>query len=117
MGPFDYPGVGATRDPASLPPAGYRLPRAPCEVVRSVREDDRVGFAHGTLPGRPECGEEAFVVERDADGTVRLSVTAFSRPALRYTRAAGPAVRLLRRAYAGRCGTVPREPTGQFDGK
>ncbi|PLW74373.1 DUF1990 family protein [Streptomyces sp. SCUT-3] len=174
MGPFDYPGVGATRDPALLPPAGYRLLRvrtrigsgeglvaaagqavldwrmhravgvrieasapvaapgvrvtvglgfgplllrAPCEVVWSVREDDRVGFAYGTLPGHPECGEEAFVVERDTDGTVRLSVTAFSRPALWYTRAAGPAVRLFQRAYAGRCGTVLRELTGQFDGK
>ncbi len=54
---------------------------APCRVVYTVNEPDRQGFACGTLPGHPECGEEAFLVERDDDGAVTFAITAFSRPA------------------------------------
>lgn len=85
----------------------WRL-RAPCEVVWTVRDEHRIGFAYGTLPGHPECGEESFVVERGTDGVVRLRVTAFSRPAAWYTRAAGPWARAFQRAYARRCGQVLR---------
>lgn len=63
-------------------------------------------WAYGTLPGHPEHGEEAFVVDRTGDGTVWLTVTAFSRAAKWYTRAGGPATRGLQHAYARRCGTV-----------
>jgi uncharacterized protein (UPF0548 family) len=86
--------------------------KAPCRVVWTVDEDDRAGFAYGTLPGHPECGEEAFVVERAGDGTVWLTVTAFSRPAARWVRAAGPSARVLQRAYARRCGAVLRRICG-----
>jgi uncharacterized protein (UPF0548 family) len=70
---------------------------APCRVVYVVDEPDRRGFAYGTLPGHPECGEEAFLVGRDADGTVWGEVRAFSRPASPLTRLAGPAGRLVQR--------------------
>ncbi len=76
--------------------------RAPCEVVWTVREPGRVGFGYGTLPGHPECGEEAFIVERAADGTVTFTVRALSRPAAWYTRAAGPLGRAVRRLIARR---------------
>lgn len=69
----------------------------PCRVVWTVLESDRVGFAYGTLPGHPEQGEEAFVVELDAAGGVWFRVTAFSRPAAWYTRLGGPATRLAGR--------------------
>lgn len=85
---------------------------APCRVVWTVEEEDRAGFAYGTLPGHPECGEESFVVERTGDGTVWLTVTAFSRPAKRWVRAGGPMVRALQRAYARRCGAVLRRICG-----
>ncbi|WP_076834265.1 DUF1990 family protein [Frankia sp. CcI49] len=52
---------------------------APCRVVWVLDEPDRRGFAYGTLPGHPESGEEAFVVEWDA-GAVWLTIAAFSRP-------------------------------------
>lgn len=40
---------------------------APVRVVYVIDEEHRKGFAYGTLPGHPESGEEAFVVElRDA---------------------------------------------------
>lgn len=54
---------------------------APVRVVYVVDEPDRKGFAYGTLPGHPESGEEAFVVELHADDTVAFTITAFSRPA------------------------------------
>jgi uncharacterized protein (UPF0548 family) len=81
---------------------------APCEVVWTVREPDRAGFGYGTLPGHPERGEEAFVVERDADGRVWFTVTAFARPARWYTRLAQPGVPLFQRLYARRCAHVLR---------
>lgn len=75
---------------------------APCRVVWTVAEDDRVGFGYGTLPGHPASGEEAFVLTRTAGGEVWFTVTAFSNPARWYTRAAGPAGAMLQRWYARR---------------
>ena len=73
---------------------------APCEVVWVVDTDGRIGFGYGTLPGHPESGEESFVVERAADGTVSFAVRAFSRPARWYTRIGGPLVTAGQFAYA-----------------
>jgi uncharacterized protein (UPF0548 family) len=83
--------------------------KAPCRVVWTVEEPRRAGWAYGTLAGHPECGEEAFVVDRTGDGTVWLTVSAFSRAAKWYARAGGPATRGLQHAYARRCGKVLRE--------
>ncbi|MFI0241287.1 DUF1990 family protein [Streptomyces sp. NPDC016845] len=69
--------------------------RIPCRVVRVVRDATRIGFAYGTLPGHPERGEEAFLVVRDADGSVWFRIRAFSRPGRWYTRMAGPVARLV----------------------
>ncbi|MEV5429296.1 DUF1990 domain-containing protein [Streptomyces sp. NPDC052701] len=82
--------------------------KAPCRVVWTVEEPRRAGWAYGTLAGHPECGEESFVVDRTGDGTVWLTVSAFSRPAKWYARAGGPAARGLQHAYARRCGSVLR---------
>ncbi|MGX4689736.1 DUF1990 family protein [Streptomyces sp. JNUCC 63] len=86
--------------------------KAPCRVVWTVEEGRRVGWAYGSLPGHPECGEEAFVVDRTGDGTVWLTVSGFSRPAKWYARAAGPAARGFQHAYARRCGVVLRRLCG-----
>ncbi|MCX5402209.1 DUF1990 family protein [Streptomyces sp. NBC_00102] len=86
---------------------------APCEVVWAEYTPTRIGFAYGTLGGHPERGEESFVVELADDGTVWFAVTAFSRPALWYTRLAGPLVPVLQRLYARRLGrTLRRMATG-----
>ncbi|MFF7000003.1 DUF1990 family protein [Streptomyces sp. NPDC008313] len=89
--------------------------RAPCRVVWTAEEPRRTGWAYGTLPGHPECGEESFVVDRTGDGTVWLTVTAFSRPAKWYARAGGPATRGLQNAYAHRCGTVLRRICAELE--
>lgn len=54
--------------------------RSPVRVVYVIDEPNRKGFAYGTLPGHPETGEEAFVVEQAADGSVWLTITSISRP-------------------------------------
>lgn len=54
---------------------------APCRVIYVIDEPTRKGFAYGTLPGHPESGEESFIVEQTEDGSVWLTIRAFSRPA------------------------------------
>ncbi|MEV5879752.1 DUF1990 domain-containing protein [Streptomyces sp. NPDC052101] len=83
--------------------------RAPCRIIWTIDESRRAGWAYGTLEGHPECGEEAFVVDRTGDGTVWLTVAAFSRGAKWYAKAGGPATRGLQHMYARRCGTVLRK--------
>lgn len=108
--PLAEPG---TRVTVHLGPRGLSL-RAPCEVVWAVDEPRRRGFAYGTLPGHPERGEEAFLVEWDptddaeAGDAVWLTVRAFSVGARWYTRAAGPLVPLFQHTYALCCGAVLR---------
>jgi uncharacterized protein (UPF0548 family) len=70
---------------------------APCRVVYVVDEADRFGFAYGTLPGHPERGEEAFVVERDAGGDTTFTIVAFSRPAELLARLGKPVARTIQR--------------------
>jgi uncharacterized protein (UPF0548 family) len=74
----------------------------PCRVVYVVDEPRRAGFAYGTLPGHPESGEEAFVVEHRADDAVVLCIRAFSRPATWLFRIAYPAVLLMQTIYTRR---------------
>ncbi|MEW2258834.1 DUF1990 domain-containing protein [Streptomyces sp. NPDC047869] len=89
--------------------------KAPCRVVWTAEDPRRAGWAYGTLEGHPECGEEAFVVDRTGDGTVWLTVAAFSRPQKWYARAGGPATRGLQQAYARRCGTVLKRLCAEYD--
>lgn len=43
---------------------------APCRVVYVVDEPNQFSFAFGTLPGHPEQGEAAMIVERNEIGGV-----------------------------------------------
>ncbi|MFJ8229790.1 DUF1990 family protein [Streptomyces sp. NPDC094448] len=79
-----------------------------CAVVWAESGPERTGFGYGTLPGHPECGEECFVVELREDGSVWFTVRAFSRPALWFTRLAGPLVPPVQRAYVRRLGRAVR---------
>jgi uncharacterized protein (UPF0548 family) len=69
---------------------------APCRIVYLIDEPDRFGFAYGTLPGHPEQGEEAFVVER-VGADVSFSIVAFSRPAELLARVGRPVARRVQR--------------------
>ena len=70
---------------------------APVRVVYMIDEAHRKGFAYGTLPGHPERGEEAFVVELRDGGEVTFTIRAFSRPASLLARACGPVGRAVQR--------------------
>jgi uncharacterized protein (UPF0548 family) len=76
--------------------------RIPCRVVYVIDEPRRRGFAYGTLPGHPESGEESFVLEQHGDGTITISITAFSRPASRMAKLGGPISRKLQQAMTAR---------------
>lgn len=68
---------------------------APCRVVYVVDEARERGFAYGTLDGHPESGEERFTVRWQDDDEVVLVITAFSRPATWWARAAAPATKAV----------------------
>lgn len=68
---------------------------APGRIVYVIEEPDRFGFAYGTLPGHPECGEESFLVERGRDGESVFRIRAFSRPAHPLARLGAPLARRI----------------------
>jgi uncharacterized protein (UPF0548 family) len=104
-------GAGLTVEPDRLPPVGSTVavaaPVGPltaiavCRVVAVVDEPDRYGFAYGTLPGHPERGEEAFVVEH-ADSRLVFRIVAFSKPAEVLARLGGPVTRRIQRTTTTR---------------
>jgi len=88
----------------------------PVEVVHVVMERDRVGFAYRTLPGHPVRGEEAFIVDRDDDGVVSITVRSLTaRSDVAGWRAVHPilrvAQRIARRRYFAHCPDAA-EPIG-----
>jgi uncharacterized protein (UPF0548 family) len=87
------PSVGAAVVTRLGPPVLGMI--VPCRIVYVVDEARRRGFAYGTLPGHPESGEEAFVVEWAADDGVYLVIRAFSRPGTLLTRLGGPVANLV----------------------
>ena len=70
-----------------------------CRIVYVIDIQDKFGFAYGTLPGHAECGEELFMVERTADGTVRYVIKAFSRPRVWIARLGYPIARAQQRRF------------------
>lgn len=88
---------------------------APCRVVGIIDEEDRWGFAYGTLPGHPEQGEELFMVSRSPSAVVRFEITAFSRPGDRLTKLSGPIGRTIQRkgteSYLGALRRYVAEPS------
>ena len=76
--------------------------REPVQVIGVVDTADRRGFAYGTLSGHPISGEEAFLVERRADGTVWLTLRSLTRPGKGLWRMAFPLILLAQRIYRRR---------------
>jgi len=68
-------------------------------VVDEFGPPRRFGFAYGTLPAHVECGEERFMIEMSADGTVSYSLRAVSKPRLLLTRIGYPIVRRLQKRF------------------
>jgi uncharacterized protein (UPF0548 family) len=74
----------------------------PIRVVAVVDEDSRCGFAYGTRPGHPVRGEEAFLLHRDAEDRVRLTIRSFTRPASGKWFVAFPLLLVAQRLYRRR---------------
>jgi uncharacterized protein (UPF0548 family) len=88
---------------ATLTLSAYgRTVHAPVRVVSVIDEPDRKGFAYGTLAGHPESGEESWIVERTADGSVWLNIRQFSRPSSWKWRLVAPLLRRQQRAMTER---------------
>lgn len=98
--PSRPPAPGATVAVAA--PLGPVTAVAVCRIVAVVDEPDRYGFAYGTLPGHPERGEEAFVVERDGHGSALFRIIAFSTPAEFLARLGGPMTRAIQQRASRR---------------
>lgn len=75
-----------------------------CRIVYVLNEVNplhrQFGFAYGTLPGHPECGEERFVVEWDAsDNSVWYDILAISHPGHFLIKCAYPLARFIQRRF------------------
>lgn len=70
------------------------------EIIYTISEERRFGFAYGTLPGHVESGEELFLVEMDDQDQVWYILKAFSRPAFWFVSMVYPYVRSWQRRFA-----------------
>jgi uncharacterized protein (UPF0548 family) len=75
---------------------------APCRVVYVVDEPNRFSFAYGTLPGHPERGEVAMIVERNEIGGVVFRIVSFSSTVDPLARLGSPVTRLIQRRVTNR---------------
>jgi uncharacterized protein (UPF0548 family) len=75
---------------------------APVRVVYVVDGQARKGFAYGTLPGHPESGEEAWLLDHSDDGSVWLTIRAFSRPSSSAWWIVYPVLRIAQAIYTRR---------------
>ncbi|MDA1359048.1 DUF1990 domain-containing protein [Glycomyces luteolus] len=80
----------------------------PCQVVWAEETPDRVGFGYGSMPGHPERGEAAFLLEA-VDGRVHFTVRSFSRPGTAAARLGGPVVRFLQSRATDRFAAAMRD--------
>ena len=75
---------------------------APCRVVYVVDEPGRSGFAYGTLPGHPEQGEVAMIVDRHRHDGVVFRIVSFSRTVDPLARLGSPVTRLIQQRVTNR---------------
>jgi uncharacterized protein (UPF0548 family) len=72
-----------------------------CRIIYIVQDEEKFGFAYGTLPDHVESGEERFTVEWNPDDdSVCYDILAFSRPNHFLTRMAYPVTRRLQQRFA-----------------
>ena len=76
-------------------------------IVYVLKEENRYGFAYGTLPGHVEKGEECFWIERAANGAIYYHIKAFSKPRFWLAKLGYPIARMYQRKFV-------RESLNQF---
>lgn len=85
-------------------------------IAYVVDEPRCFGFAYATLPEHAECGEELFLVTRDASGSVEYRITADSRPQQIAARIGSPWVRVLQKRFARQSLEAMRSATSAVRG-
>jgi uncharacterized protein (UPF0548 family) len=76
--------------------------REPVEIVATISAHDRAAFAYGTLEGHPVSGEEAFIVHRDDNGNVSLTLRSLTRAGRGPWRGLFPLILIAQRVYRRR---------------
>ncbi|WP_454853770.1 DUF1990 family protein [Promicromonospora soli] len=76
--------------------------REPVEIVATLATHDRAALAYGTLEGHPVSGEEAFIVHRDGDGNVGLTLRSLTRAGQGPWRGLFPLILIAQRVYRRR---------------
>lgn len=76
--------------------------REPVEIIATVATDRRAALAYGTLEGHPVSGEEAFIVSRDDDGNVSLTLRSLTRAGRGLWRGLFPLILIAQRVYRRR---------------
>jgi uncharacterized protein (UPF0548 family) len=76
--------------------------REPVEIVATVSTHDRTALSYGTLEGHPVSGEEAFIVHRDEDGNVSLTLRSLTRAGRGLWRGLFPLILIAQRVYRRR---------------
>lgn len=81
----------------------------PCQVTWADQTAARAGFGYGSLPGHPERGEAAFLLEPAGERRTRFTLRSFSAPGTPLSRVAAPVARLLQARATDRFAAVMRE--------
>jgi uncharacterized protein (UPF0548 family) len=80
---------------------------------RGSRHVHRYGFAYGTLPDHPECGEERFLIEWDRnDDSVHYDLLAVSQPRHLLARLGYPYTRYEQARFRRLSGAAMRKAVG-----
>lgn len=71
-----------------------------CRIIYNFEgEENRFGFAYGTLDSHVEMGEEIFYIERNEKGEVYYKIEAFSRPNKWFTKIGYPIARVWQKKF------------------
>ncbi|GHH66272.1 hypothetical protein GCM10017772_05920 [Promicromonospora soli] len=76
--------------------------REPVEVVATIATDRQAALAYGTLEGHPVSGEETFIVRRDENGNVNLTLRSLTRAGRGPWRGLFPLILIAQRVYRRR---------------
>lgn len=76
--------------------------REPVEIVATISTHDRAALTYGTLDGHPVSGEEAFIVHRDSNGDVSLTLRSLTRAGRGPWRLLFPLILIAQRVYRRR---------------
>lgn len=88
--------------------------REPVEIIATVSTGNRAALSYGTLDGHPVSGEEAFIVHRDDNGNVNLTLRSLTHAGRGLWRGLFPLILIAQRIYRRRYLRALRPATGEY---